>query len=192
MENEELFRILAGKYPLRFELKEKLNQMIKKEFFSKNQIILKPGQVANCSWFLDQGSAMGYRYTDDKKVTLWFCKEGNLMIPVKSFFSQKPSDIYIKFLEPSIVSSITYDQVQEIKRTFPDSNDYINRIIRQFHEESENRHVDFAAFSNEERYLHLWHDYPSIFLKASAESIAAYLGISRKTLYRIRTKTRRY
>lgn len=192
MENEDLFRILGGKYPLRFELKEKLNQMIKREYYAKNQIILKPGQVANCSWFLDKGSAMGYMYTDDKKVTLWFCNEGNLMIPVKSFFSQKPSDIYIKLLEPSILSSITYGQVQEVKRTFPDSHEYINRVMQQYHEQIENRYVDFAGCSNEERYMHLWRDFPSIFLKASAESIAAYLGISRKTLYRIRTKTRRY
>jgi len=192
MDNNELFRILAGKYPLRFELKEKLNQMIKRESYAKNQLILKPGQVANCSWFLDKGSAMGYMYTDNKKVTLWFCKEGDLIVPVKSFFSQKPSDIYIKLLEPCVLSSITYDQVQEVKRTFPDSHEYINRIMREHHEAMENRYVDFAGSTNEERYLHLWRDFPSIFLKASAESIAAYLGISRKTLYRIRTRTRRY
>jgi len=192
MENEELFRILAGKYPLRPELKEKLNQMITRDVYSKNQIILKPGQIADCSWFLEKGSAMGYMYTEDKKVTLWFCREGNLMIPVKSFFSQKPSDIYIKLLEPSIMSSITYDNMQDIKKTFPESIDYINRVMQKHHEEVENRFVDFAGSTNEERYLHLWRDFPSIFLKASAESIAAYLGISRKTLYRIRTKTRRY
>ena len=157
MENEELFRILAGKYPLRPELKEALNKMIKREYFPKNQIILKPGQIANRCWFLERGSAMGYMYNEDKKVTLWFSKEGKLMIPVKSFFSQKPADIYIKLLEPSIISSMTYDQVQEIKRTFPDSVDYINSVIQKFHEEVENRNVDVTEIEN----LQVGANYPS-------------------------------
>jgi CRP-like cAMP-binding protein len=191
MDNEKLYRMLAGNYPLKPELKQLLNQMISREYYAKNQIILKPGQVANRTWFLEKGTATGYMYTDNKKVTLWFRKDGKLIIPVKSFFTQKPSDIYIKILEPSILYSITYEQVQEVKKTFPESLEYINKVMRENHEEMENRYVEFARLTNEERYMQLWNDFPAIFLKASAESIAAYLGISRKTLYRIRTRTRR-
>jgi signal-transduction protein with cAMP-binding, CBS, and nucleotidyltransferase domain len=191
MENEKLYKILAGNYPLKPELKELLNQMISREYYEKNQIILKPGQIANRTWFMEQGTATGYMYTDNKKVTLWFRKDNKLIIPVKSFFTQKPSDIYIKVLEPSILYSITYDQLQEVKKNFPESHDYINKIIQENHEELEHRYVEFARLSSEERYMRLWKEFPSIFLKASAESIAAYLGISRKTLYRIRTRTRR-
>ena len=68
MENEELFRILAGKHPLRLELKNTLNEMIKREYYNKSQIILKPGQVANKSWFIEKGSALGYIYKEEKKV----------------------------------------------------------------------------------------------------------------------------
>jgi len=192
MENEELFRILAGKHALRLELKERLNEMIKREHYNKSQIILKPGQIANRSWFIEKGSATGYIYKEEKKVPFWFWNEGQLMIPINSFFSQKPSDIYIELLEPSILMSISYENVTEITKTFPDSNDYIRKVMQEYHQMSHKRILDLAALTPEEHYLNLMRDTPAIFLKASVESIAAYLGISRKTLNRIRTRTRRY
>jgi len=192
MENEELFRILAGKHPLRLELKDKLNEMIKREYFNKSQIILKPGQIANRSWFIEKGSAMGYAYKEEKKVPFWFWNEGQLMIPINSFFSQKPSDTYIELLEPSVLMSISYDNMNELTRTFPDSNDYIRRVMQDYHQMSQKRILQLTALSPEEHYLNLMRDCPAIFLKASVESIASYLGISRKTLNRIRTRTRRY
>lgn len=192
MENEELFRILAGKHPLRLELKERLNEMIKREYYSKSQIILKPGQIATRSWYIEKGSAMGYSYKEEKKVPFWFWNDGQLLIPINSFFSQKPSDIYIELLEPSTLISISFEHVQEITKTFPDSNDYIRRVMQDYYQMSQKRILELASLTPEEHYLNLMRDCPSIFLRASVESIAAYLGISRKTLNRIRTRTRRY
>jgi CRP-like cAMP-binding protein len=192
MENEELFRILAGKHPLRLELKEKLNEMIKREHYNKSQLILKPGQVANRAWFIEKGSAMGYIYKEEKKVPFWFWNDGQLLVPIDSFFSQKQSDSYIELLEPSILFSITYDQVTELTKTFSDTNEYIRNVLQEHYQMSKNRILNLAALTPEEHYLNLMRDCPAIFLKASVESIASYLGISRKTLNRIRTRTRRY
>jgi CRP-like cAMP-binding protein len=192
MENEELFRILAGKHPLRLELKEKLNEMIKREYYNKSQLILKPGQTANRAWFIEKGSALGYIYKEEKKVPFWFWNDGQLLVPIDSFFSQKPSEAYIELLEPSVLFFITYDQVAELSKTFADTNDYIRKVIQDYYQMSQRRILDLAALTPEEHYLNLMRDCPAIFLKASVESIASYLGISRKTLNRIRTRTRRY
>ncbi|MDO7743831.1 MAG: hypothetical protein MUP99_08660, partial [Pedobacter sp.] len=78
MRNEDLFKLLAGNTPLRLELKETLDGMIKREVYSKNQIILSPGQVSNRTWFIEKGAAMGYVYKDDKKVPYWFWNESDI------------------------------------------------------------------------------------------------------------------
>jgi CRP-like cAMP-binding protein len=191
MENEELFKLLAGKYPLRAELKEKLNEMIKREYYSKSQVILKPGQISNRAWFIEKGAAMGVIFREEKKVPFWFWNEGQLMVSLNSFFNQLPSETYIELLEPSVLLSISYENVREIIRLFPESNDYIRKVMHDYQKMSEKRILEFAAYSPEEHYLHLMKDCPAIFRKASVESIAAYLGISRKTLNRIRNRTRR-
>ncbi|HEY0177709.1 MAG TPA: Crp/Fnr family transcriptional regulator [Pedobacter sp.] len=191
MENEELFKLLAGKYPIRLELKEKLNEVIKREYYSKSQIILKPGQTANKAWFIEKGAAMGFIFREEKKVPFWFWNEKELMVPLNSFFNQVPSESYIELLEPSVLIFISYEQVSEIMKNFPESNEYVRKIMHEYQRMSEKRILEFAAYSAEEHYLHLMKDCPAIFRKASVESIAAYLGISRKTLNRIRTRTRR-
>jgi CRP-like cAMP-binding protein len=192
MENEKLYRVLAGTQPLRAELKEKLNEVIKRENYTKSQIILKEGQTAGRCWFIEKGSAMGYTYKEEKKVPFWFWNERKLIVPINSFFNQKPSDTFIELLEPSVLISISYDCVQELAKSFPDTNEYIRKVMQDYHETSQKRILDLAALTPEEHYLKLMKESPAIFLKASVESIAAYLGISRKTLNRIRTRTRRY
>jgi CRP-like cAMP-binding protein len=191
MENEELFKLLAGKYPLRAELKEKLNEMIKREYYAKSQVILKPGQISNRAWFIEKGAAMGVIFREEKKVPFWFWNEGQLMVSLNSFFNQVPSESYIELLEPSVLLSISFDNVSEIIKNFPESNEYIRKVMHEYQKMSEKRILEFAAYSPEEHYLHLMKDCPALFRKASVESIAAYLGISRKTLNRIRNRTRR-
>jgi len=191
MENEELFKLLAGNYPLRSALKEQLNEMIKREHYPKSQVILKPGQVANRAWFIVEGSAMGLIYREEKKVPFWFWNEKQLMVSLNSFFNQSPAETFIELLEPSLLLSISYEHVSEILKAFPESNDYIRKIMHEYQRASEKRILEFAAYSPEEHYLHLMKECPAIFRKASVESIAAYLGISRKTLNRIRNRTRR-
>lgn len=191
MENEDLYKLLAGNHPVRLELKEKLNEMIKRENYPKSQIILKPGQIANRAWFIEKGCAMGYIHREEKKVPFWFWNESELMLPLNSFFNQVPSESYIELLEPSVLLSISFEHTQEILKTFPEANDFIRKIMNQYQRMSEKRILEFAAYTAEEHYLHLMKDSPAIFRKASVESIAAYLGISRKTLNRIRNRTRR-
>ncbi|MET1055808.1 MAG: hypothetical protein ABWY16_10915 [Pedobacter sp.] len=191
MENEELFKLLAGKYPLRAELKEKLNEMIKREYYAKSQLILRAGQISNRAWFIEKGAAMGVIFKEEKKVPFWFWNQGQLMVSINSFFNQVPSETYIELVEPSVLLSISFDNVNEIIRLFPESNEYIRKVMHEYQKMSEKRILEFAAYSPEENYLHLIKDCPALFRKASVESIAAYMGISRKTLNRIRNRTRR-
>lgn len=191
MENEELFRILAGKSSVCFELKERLNDMIKREYYPKNQIILRPGQIATHSWFIEKGSAAGYKHVENKEVTLWRCSEGNLMIPVRSFFNQQPADLYIKLLEPSILASISYDHIQEVMKTFPDSNDYIDRIMKDYRQITQYQGPDPDSLTIEERLNNLRPDFRAIFLEASTKGITSYLGISKRTLSQLRNKNKK-
>ena len=137
MENEDLFKLLGGNHPLRPELKEKLGEMIKRENYTKSQIILKPGQTANRAWFIEKGCAMGYIHREEKKVPFWFWNEGELMLPLNSFFNQVPSDTYIELLEPATLLSISYEHTQEMLKSFPESNEFVRRIMNQHQQRSE-------------------------------------------------------
>lgn len=193
MENEELFRLLAGQNSFRLEpeLKTRLNEIIRRESFSKNHLILKPGQIATRLWFIEKGSALGFAYKEEKKIPFMYWDEKEVMVSIHSFFSQAVSDTYIELLEPSILLSISYEEVLELIKLYPETNGYIRKIMDNYQHMSEKRIFRFASFTPEEHYLYLIRNRPTIFRKVSVENIAAYLGISRKTLNRIRNRTRR-
>jgi len=106
--------------------------MIKREFYDEGKLILKPGQLSTHAWLIEKGSAMGFIFKDGRKVPSWFWNENEFIIPFDSFFNQVPSNSYIEITEPTILLSISFDRVNEIMKTFPDSNDYIWRIMRDF------------------------------------------------------------
>lgn len=187
MDNEDLFRLLAGKKGLRLELKQELDHMIKREVYSKSQIILSPGHISNRVWFIEKGAAMAYVYKEDKKIPFWFWNEKEIMLNIHSFFKQVPSDCYIELIEPSILFSISYEHVQQMVAKFPECNGYIQSLMEDYSKKSQDRMLKLAC-SAEDHYLALMKESPYLFMKASVESIAAFLGISRKTLNRIRYK----
>lgn len=193
MENEELFKLLAGQNSFRLDsgLKLKLSEMIKRESYPKSQLILRPGQISNRVWFIEKGSALGFVYKEEKKIPLWFWDENDIVLSLHSFFSQVSSETYIELLEPSVLLSISYEEVLELIKTYPETNGYIRKIMDEHQHTSENRVLRFASLTPQEHYLYLIKNKPAIFRKVSVENIAAYLGISRKTLNRIRTRTRR-
>lgn len=187
MDNEELFRRLAGNRAIRPEIKEELSRLIKREVYSKSQIILSPGHVSNRIWFIEKGAAMAYAYKEDRKVPFWFWNENDVVLNTHSFFKQVPSDTYIELLEPSILISISHEHLQQMVAKYPECNGYIQLLLEDYARKSQERMLKLAC-SAEDHYLALIKESPFVFMKASVESIAAFLGISRKTLNRIRYK----
>ncbi|WP_442587861.1 Crp/Fnr family transcriptional regulator [Pedobacter sp. AW31-3R] len=187
MDNEDLFRILAGNKAIKPELKKELEHMIKREVYSKSQIILSPGHVSNRVWFIEKGAAMAYVYKEDRKVPFWFWNHHEIVMNIHSFFKQVPSDSYIELLEPSILLSISHEHVQQMVAKFPECSGYIQSLLEDYSKKSQDRILRLAC-SAEDHYLSLMKESPFVFMKASVESIAAFLGISRKTLNRIRYK----
>jgi CRP-like cAMP-binding protein len=187
MKNEDLFKLLAAKKELRPELKERLNAMIKRDVYAKHQIILSPGQISKRIWYISKGSAMAYMQKDGKRIPFWFWDEKVIMMSSNSFFKQVPTEIYIELLEHSALLSITFDNIQELTAEFPESNTYIQFLLEEYQKLSEKRILALSS-SPEEHYKLLKKDWPGLFKKVPVELIAAFIGVSRKTLNRIRSK----
>jgi len=106
--------------------------MIKREFYDEGKLLLKPGEITSYAWLIESGSAMGFIWRDGKKIPSWFWSENEFIVPMNSFFNQVPSESYIEILEPTILLSISFEHVNEVMKSFPEANDYIWRIMRDF------------------------------------------------------------
>lgn len=186
MNTANLFNKLNSISILSAGLKEQLKEYLIEEQFSKKQLLLKEGMVAQRIYFIEKGFVRAFHHKDGEKFTSWFMGEGEIIISVYSFFSRKPSFENIELLEDCILQSINWDQLQKLYASFPEFN-LIGRIItEQYYIRSEEKMIHMQTLSARQRYDALINTHPDILNKASLGQIASYLGIKQETLSRIR------
>jgi CRP-like cAMP-binding protein len=181
MENEYFFNSLTGNSTDNNELRIQFSKMVERKSYAKNQIILTADQICNQMWFVMKGFAMSYIYKEDRKIPYWFWNDAEIIVATNSFFKQLPSDGYIEILEKSTLLSISYSNIMYLTEKFPEFNHILRVMLEDINYATEKRIFSLTTLSPEERYQHLLKESSFIIRKASVETIASYLGVSRKT-----------
>ena len=113
-------------------------------------------------------------------------RENDFIISIVSFYSRQPAQEYIELLEDCILWSITYDQLQQLYRDFPEFNAIGRLLTEKYYVLSERRTQNLRMQTAPERYKQLVTDFPAIFQRVPLKYIASHLGISPETLSRLR------
>ncbi|TGE24992.1 Crp/Fnr family transcriptional regulator [Hymenobacter aquaticus] len=160
----------------------------RREELPAHHLLLQPGQVARRVYFLETGLVRGYTLLHGREISSWFMPAGDFVISILSFFTQQPSDEYLELLEPAVVHSITYDQLQRLYHDFPEFNFIGRRILEKYYVLSEQRARNLRSRSAAERYELLLRDFPTVFQRVALHHIASHLGMAPETLSRLRNK----
>jgi len=125
---KELLSYLESIYPMTDGLKQHLATILKEKELCKKSYLLKAGHVSRNIYFIGHGLIRCFYIKDDHEVSSWFMKEGDVIVSVESFFSQKQSYESIQALEDCILYYITYDELQFVYNHFPEFN-FIGRVL---------------------------------------------------------------
>jgi hypothetical protein len=185
MENEELFTLLANRSPLDLASIEKLHTWNPRVYYSKNEIVMSPGDIPDCVWFIEKGSAAGYYFEGRQKITSFFRYEGHLMIPANGL-SAEPSKIYIKMLEQSVMRMIPFDHLTGLRNTFPGSNAVIDKLLAEHNQVLKIERIDPIMAMMPEVDNEIYRPLPAEDLKSASKSMATYLGMSFKSFQKSR------
>lgn len=153
----------------------------KGDFFVKQNTICK--QIA----FINYGSLRTFYFNDkEEDITSCFCVENNLTSSYKSFITQEPSHLNIQALEETELLVIDYDNLQKLYS----ENAIWSKIGRLIAEKEYIGMEKYASVLNNDnaktKYLRLMKEQPQIIQKVSNQYIASYLGITVRTLSRIK------
>jgi CRP-like cAMP-binding protein len=153
----------------------------------KGDFFVKQDKVCRHIAFILKGTLRTY-YINDKaqEITSCFCTENNLTTSYKSFILQQPSTLILQAIEDTQLLVIEYKNLQKLY-----SKSTIWQAIGRAVAEQEYIVMEkYASVLNnetaKEKYLRLLNEQPSVLQKASIEDIASYLGVTRRTLSRIR------
>ncbi|MDQ8051909.1 MAG: Crp/Fnr family transcriptional regulator [Pedobacter sp.] len=188
----ELIQILGSITPLSLPFQERLADQIQTESHSTKDLLLRPGDVARRIYFIKEGFLRSFSIDEQgKECTSWFMGKNDLMISVYSFFTQQPAEEYIEVLENCVLQSLTWGQLQSYYADFNEGN-LIGRILTEkYYILSEERSIFIRTKTPEERYKIFREKYGQIEQLTTQSNIASYLGITRETLSRIRSRLAR-
>lgn len=184
---DTMFKALSYFGQLSEELKLAIIAVTSIRRFWKNDVIEESGVVCRYCYFSYSGYVKGYKKIDDKYLVQWFMGPGKIIIRPESFHEQKLSNGWIKALEDMITVELSYDNYAWLVENFPDFREIDSKAVLHYYKLAEERE-EMKGKTPEVNLDKLMKDNPGILDIAREEDIASYLGIDRKTLFRIRQK----
>ena len=153
----------------------------------KGDCFVKQDDVCRQIGFINQGTLKTY-YINDKgeEITSCFCAENNFTTSYKSFILQSPSDLTIQAIEETELFVIDYENLQKLYAKSLAWQAIGRAVVAKEYIEMEQYASVLSNETAKEKYLRMLKEQPNILQKASITDIASYLGVSRRTLSRIR------
>ena len=185
---DSLLNYVEAIYPLSNPLKIHLRKHIQSKRVLKNEFILKAGNVSKNIYFIERGLLRTFYLKKDLEISSWFMKEGDFIISVSSFLKQVTSNESIHALEDCLLYSLSYNELQNVYRIFPEFN-FIGRVITEkYYALSEDRRSALKMMRANERYDYLMENHGELLQRVPLKYIASYLGVTEVTLGRSRFK----
>jgi CRP-like cAMP-binding protein len=175
---EELLQYLNGIQEMSTDLIAYLAINLKTKHFAKKDFLLKSGHVSKDICFINKGIFRCFYQIDDKEVSSWFMKEGDVIFSVESFLKQTVSNESIQALEDSTVHYITYDELQYAYRHFPEFNTTGRILLEKYYTLSDQLLHALRLQQATERFLFLRRHHPDLIQRVPAKYLASYLGIT--------------
>lgn len=172
--------------PLSKETFEQLKGFFVVRDFPKKTIITKTGEVEDYFNVVAKGVVRKYIVADKREVTLQLATEGHLVHAEISFNTRRPSDCYIETIEPTILISLSYQQLQTIYEKFPEVEKLGRLIIADMFIRKDRRDMFQLRHSTRERFIHYMRNHPDMLQRIPQKYLASYLNIKPETFSRLK------
>jgi len=173
--------------PLSHECQAELLSNSSIKTFHKGEIVVREGQFSKNAYLITQGCARAYYLQDGRDISDWFTFENEIMAPIVSFFSQKPSPHFVEFVEDSVAIKFSKDTLDQLANKHHDFERFISKAVTETMLGLCERLHTIQFVKAEERFNRLLKIYPDITNRIPLTHIASYLGITLETLSRVRS-----
>lgn len=153
----------------------------------RNEHLLQQGQVCRHKTFVEKGLLRVYgTAADGSEAILNFSPEHCWTLDPESYHQLTASNFNIAAIEPSEVLQWTKPVFNQLSFDIPSLRDYSEKLMSRYNINSRQRLFTTLSGTPEEKYEEFLRNYPDFLSRLPLHMIASYLGISLKTLTRIR------
>lgn len=153
----------------------------------RNEMLLSAGEVCRYKVFVINGLLRNFHIKPDgNEHILHFSPQHTWTLDVESYDKHTPSLINIEAVEKSTVLLWAKPDFDQLLSGIPELKKFSERLISRTIYNNRNRILTILSSTPEERYADFVNAYPDYLARLPLRMVAAYLGISLKTLTRIR------
>ncbi|CAM3840985.1 Crp/Fnr family transcriptional regulator [Mucilaginibacter galii] len=166
---------------------QRVSSMAIRHTLRRNEFILSTGEICRHKVFVISGMLRMFSTSaDSSEHILQFAPENGWTLDVESYDKQIPSLVNISAIEPSVILCWTKADFTSLLSDIPQFKSFADQIVARNIYYNRQRMLTMLSATPEERYESFVREFPGYLLRLPLRMIAAYLGISIKTLTRIR------
>jgi CRP-like cAMP-binding protein len=183
-----LLSVLRQLYPLSPEAEHYLRGHLVPVTIAKRKLLLKEGMTCDTIYYVVKGALRGFTREGTKDITTWITVENELVSSILSLDEPVKAIENIQALEKCELLSLTYAELEEMYKLFPESNILARKILQRYYADAEKRAFIARLTKAENKYRHFLLRHGALSNRIPLKYIASYLGVTLETLSRIRKK----
>ncbi len=165
-------------------------KIVVRSFDRKQQIVLV-GDVEQYLNFIVKGLVRMYFYRGKTEVITNIAKEGQLVSSSASFLSGAPSSYFIETLEPSLLLSLTREDLDKVFQQSTKIEKLGRLMTTQFVLQKEEWELECMRLDTRERFLRFVENNPDLMQRVPQKYLASYLNMKPETFSRLKQLLRK-
>ncbi|MBE7173775.1 MAG: Crp/Fnr family transcriptional regulator [Williamsia sp.] len=154
--------------------------------FQKKQLVLNRGEVDNYFNIIMKGLVRKYIIVGKNDVTLQISGEGHIIHSEISFHTQTPSESLVETIEPTILFSLSYDNLQKVFELYPKMERLGRMIVTRMFIKKDHRDFYQLKSTTRERFMNYVEKHADMLQRVPQKYIASYLNIKPETFSRLK------
>lgn len=167
---------------------DELSRITRRHEFPKGHVLLHQNSICHHFYFIEKGLTRTFYIKDGKDITDWISTENTFAISLISFINRVPDRRTIELLEPSILYSIGYDDVEALCKEHHDIEHLVRKIVSFGLVQLQRKFDELHFATAKQRYKNLMETNPTIIQRVPLGMVASFLGMTQETLSRIRSQ----
>ncbi len=177
--------------PLDGTEQEALRNRIVERRIKRRTCILHQGDVCKHYTFVAEGCLKMYGAdAAGKEYNLLFAAEGDWLADIDSLHSERPAQLFIETIEPSVVLQIAKADLWDLFTHYPKFDRNFRVIVEEQYIELQYRLFQTFSTTALERYELFLARHPKLIQRLPNTQIASYLGITPEFLSKIKSEKR--
>lgn len=154
--------------------------------FAKREEVLRYGQTDDYLNLVVKGLLRKYVLVGKNEKTLQLATEGKVIQSEVSFHTRIPSNVIIEALEPSILVSMRYDNVQYVLENIPAAEQIGRQMMTYLFIKKDAKYFAQVNNTTRQRFLHYLKNHPQMLQRVPQKILASYLEIKPETFSRLK------